>query len=459
MLNISSLHIDLHLSEAKDVTYTRTPFGKEMRKLFTFDPEYRNLNHGSYGCYPRAIRETANHFKDQKEGRPDPFVRYAYNGYLDKSRAAVAALVNAPVNNCVFVPNATTAVNTVLRNIPWNKDGKDEILSFSTIYGACNKTIAYIRDSTGLISDRVIHTEYPISNADYVSRFREAIAASRAEGKNPRVALFDTIASMPGVRIPFEALTAVCKEEGILSLIDGAHSIGQIPLDFATLDPDFFVSNCHKWLFTPRGCAVFIVAERNQHIIRSTLPTSASYVPEGVAETPSPTGNPHFVAMYEWVGTQDNEQYLCVPEAIKWREQVCGGEKAIYEYNNTLLRKVTKLVVSELGTEVLENEEGTLMDCSMSFVRLPLNLEKDGGTVKAADFGAILLWLGQTMASEYQSYVATSVFQGGIWCRLSAQVYLEEDDFVFAAKMLKDVCERVNKGEYLAKDAESVAKA
>lgn len=378
---------------------------------------------------------------------------------MDKSRAAVAALVNAPVNNCVFVPNATTAVNTVLRNIPWNKDGKDEILSFSTIYGACNKTIAYIRDSTGLISDRVIHTEYPISNADYVSRFREAIAASRAEGKNPRVALFDTIASMPGVRIPFEALTAVCKEEGILSLIDGAHSIGQIPLDFATLDPDFFVSNCHKWLFTPRGCAVFIVAERNQHIIRSTLPTSASYVPEGVAETPSPTGNPHFVAMYEWVGTQDNEQYLCVPEAIKWREQVCGGEKAIYEYNNTLLRKVTKLVVSELGTEVLENEEGTLMDCSMSFVRLPLNLEKDGGTVKAADFGAILLWLGQTMASEYQSYVATSVFQGGIWCRLSAQVYLEEDDFVFAAKMLKDVCERVNKGEYLAKDAESVAKA
>jgi hypothetical protein len=46
MLNVSSLHIDLHLNEAKDVTYTRTPFGKEMRKLFTFDPQYRNLNHG-----------------------------------------------------------------------------------------------------------------------------------------------------------------------------------------------------------------------------------------------------------------------------------------------------------------------------------------------------------------------------------------------------------------------------
>lgn len=163
--------------------------------------------------------------------------------------------------------------------------------------------------------------------------------------------------------------------------------------------------------------------------------------------------------MYEWVGTQDNEQYLCVPEAIKWREQVCGGEEAIYEYNNTLLRKATKIVVSELGTETLENEEGTLMDCTMSFVRLPLNLEKDGGTVKAADFGTILTFMGQTMASEYQSYVATSVFQGGIWCRLSAQVYLDEDDFVFAAKMLKEVCERVNKGEYLTMVLKPVSRA
>lgn len=162
--------------------------------------------------------------------------------------------------------------------------------------------------------------------------------------------------------------------------------------------------------------------------------------------------------MYEWVGTQDDEQYLCVPEAIKWREQVCGGEEAIYEYNNTLLRKATKLVVSELGTEALENEEGTLMNCTMSFIRLPLNLQKDGGTVKVEEFKSILMWLGRTMATEYQSYIATSIFQGGIWCRLSAQVYLDEDDFVFAAKMLKEVCERVNKGEYLVKDVESVAK-
>jgi hypothetical protein len=34
-------------------------------------------------------------------------------------------------------------VNTVLRNLVWNHDGKDEILYFSTIYSACGKAVDY----------------------------------------------------------------------------------------------------------------------------------------------------------------------------------------------------------------------------------------------------------------------------------------------------------------------------
>lgn len=411
-----------------------------------------HISPGSFGTHPRAIRDVATHFRDECELRPDPFIRYAYPQLLDTSRAAVAGLLNVDVNTCVFVPNATTGVNTVLRNIVWNPAGTDEILTFNTIYGACGRTVSYVCSTTGLASNREITTNYPLSTTTYASLFRSAIAASRAAGKVPRVAIFDAVASHPGVRIPFEALTAICKEEGILSLIDAAHGIGHIPLDLSALDPDFFVSNCHKWLFTPRGCAVFYVPLRNQAIIRSTLPTSHGYQPLLAAgdEAPRnplpPNPKPPFVANFEFVGTIDSTPYLCVAAAIKWREQVCGGEAAIFEYCSTLVRAGAQTVAAALGTEALENEEGDLQDCCMAMVRLPIE------GVDAAQEAAALQWAQETLVTEFKTFLAIGVLQGAFWVRLSGQVYLDGDDFEWAGKVLKEVCERVNKGEFLGKE-------
>ena len=44
---------------------------------------------------------------------------------------------------------------------------------------------------------------------------------------NKFVAVIDTISSNPGVLLPWKELVEVCRQEGVWSVIDAAHSLGQ----------------------------------------------------------------------------------------------------------------------------------------------------------------------------------------------------------------------------------------
>ena len=393
------------------------------------------------------------HHQDLSEAKPDTYIRYDYPEYLDESRAAVAKYLNAPVETCVFLNNATTGVNTVLRNLVFEPG--DVIIYFATIYGACEKSVSYITETTPAESRKIQYT-YPVSDDFLCNAFEDAVKELRSSGKNPRIAVFDTVVSLPGVLMPFQRLTDLCRKHGVLSCIDGAHGIGHVPLDMSNLDPDFFVSNCHKWLHVPRGCAVFYVPVRNQHLIRSTLPTSHGFIPQptegGRINNPlPPSGKSDFVTNFEFVGTLDNSPYVCIPAALAWRSKLRWGSKkgedAIFGYTHDLARKAGKAVSGILGTRFLENEEGTLGNCTFSNVQLPLSFEElTGGDLSKAI--KIDQWIARTLVKEYNTFIAIIFYDKAWWVRLSAQVYLTERDFEWAGKALKEVCQRVRSGDW-----------
>lgn len=357
------------------------------------------------------------------------------------------------------MPNASTGTNTVLRNLIYQPG--DVIIYFATVYGACGKTVAYISETTPA-TPRMIDYTYPVSDTELCSKFEKTIQDIKSEGKNPRIAIYDTIASQPGVRMPFERLTDLCRQYGVLSCVDGAHSVGGIPLELGKLDPDFYVSNCHKWLHVPRGCAILYVPERHHHLMRSTLPTSHGFVPaptDGSIDIRSPlppSAKTAFVNSFEFVGTVDNGPTLCVPAALEWRRRLTWkgkqGEEAIYAYITQLAREAGEIVASALETEVMENEEGSLTKCFFSNVRLPLSFEKqaEGDVNKAYE---ILTWLTRTLVDEYDTFMGFNFYGNAWWVRLSAQVYLTKEDFDWAAGILKEVCERIEKGEWKKSNA------
>jgi selenocysteine lyase/cysteine desulfurase len=304
----------------------------------------------------------------------------------------------------------------------------DAVICFSTIYPAFMNTLDYLTERDEFSIYKIEHI-LPLSDDKICDDFGRMLDTISQAGKKARLAMFDTITSLPAVRMPFERLTEICKARGVLSCIDGAHGVGQLPINFTKLDPDFFVSNCHKWLFTPRGCAVLYVPVRNQHIIRSTIPTGFNFLNKG----PAAESN-NFVANFAAVATSDDTPYLCIPAALEWRKRITWGnktgEEAIISYNKDLARRGGRLVANMLGTEVMDNEESTLGDCAMTNVRLPVNTE--GPLIRdLAERINKSLNLGQKIAVNAYKY------EGKFWVRLSAQVYLEMKHFEAAGFALK----------------------
>jgi selenocysteine lyase/cysteine desulfurase len=398
---------------------------------------------GSWGSIPRAILDKRRDYQDAIEARPDYVIRYEHGKLTDESREAVATIVNAPVETITFVNNATEGINTVFKNIKWNKDGKDVVLYFTTIYDACGKTIDFLYDfhGEGKFSSREIKISYPIEDEDILQRFRDAVKQVEAEGNRARICIFDSISSNPGLVFPWEAMIKACRELGVLSLVDGAQGIGMIPLNLSEADPDFFVSNCHKWLFAPRGCAVFYVPVRNQHLLPSTLSTSHGYIPETGTRAAPPViydSKSFFINNFQWTATKDYTPNYCVKDAIAYRKEVLGGEERIMNY-----------------LWDLENSKGTLTNCSMANIALPVWKGEKGPEAKEAeivvpvgDSGLVVAWLMRTLADEYKTIVPMFYLGNRLWFRTSAQIYLDLADYEYLAESLKKLSERVRKGEY-----------
>ncbi|KAI0907812.1 aminotransferase family protein-like protein [Ustulina deusta] len=429
------------------------PFGKPMREAhFSFAASYVPLNHGSFGTFPHAVRDCQRRLQSETEARPDTFIRFTYPNLLLQARQAVAPLLGADAEEVVFVPNALTGINTVLRNLRYVEG--DVILHFSTIYGGCLKTIHSLEETTP-VRGYSIDLVYPIEDDDILHKVKVALSTIRQQGRRVVLALFDTVLTFPGVRFPWESLVQFYKQHGITTCIDAAHGIGNIDLThLAQVGPDFVISNCYKWLMVPRGCAVLYVPRRNQHLIKTSYPTDGRYLSEADRKSISPTK--YFGNLFEHVSTIDTSPYLCVPEALKFRNEICGSEEQVRAYCIGLAKQGGELMAMLMGTEVLKSNTGTQEECCFTNVRLPLSVDQDDKVGNARESRGILPgdaqtvanWITERSVNEFDTYIAVRYYAGGFWSRLSGQVYLDRADFAWAAGVLLELSARAQRGDW-----------
>ncbi|KAI3076921.1 hypothetical protein CBS147339_4891 [Penicillium roqueforti] len=237
----------------------------------------------------------------------------------------------------------------------------------------------------------------------------------------------------------------------------------------------YLVSNCHKWLYTPRSCAVLYVPRRNQHLMRTTLPTSWGFIPApaspainaSVLQDPNaPVTKTAFEQLFEFVATTDDSAYICVAAALKFRAEVCGGEDAIIAYTQRVANEGADAVAAALGTDVLQEpdlkpgQESRMRQCAMTTVRLPIAVASAGNEESSDKTALVVLseeeapkaaaWIQTQLTDEHNTFLP--VFHHGpwLWTRLSGQTYLETSDFESVGVVLRELSERVAKKEFKA---------
>ena len=202
---------------------------------------------------------------------------------------------------------------------------------------------------------------------------------------------------------------------------------------------------------------MFHVPKRNQYLIRTSLPTSHGFDPlpqEGSKEIVNPLmifGNnkSSFVTLFEFVATLDVSPYLCIEEALKFRRDVCGGEEEIMTYCKRISNEGGEKIAEILGTEVMENGEKSLAKCALTNVKLPLIIGDGPGEIPQTDTITVAIWMTEILAKVHDVYLPAFVHADAFWTRLSGQIYLELEDCIKGARILRDLCERASGGEYL----------
>ncbi|MYA86528.1 MAG: aminotransferase class V-fold PLP-dependent enzyme [Acidimicrobiaceae bacterium] len=262
-----------------------------------------HLNHGSFGATPAVVLEAQQRVRSRMEANPTRyFLGGEYQRELDWARREVADFVGGDEAGLVFVNNATTGVNAVLRSLEPTLEPGDEIVITDHEYNACRNAAAV---SASRAKARVVTTRVPFP---IESSRQAADAVLAAVTGRTRILLIDAVTSATGLVMPIAEIAATL-EPDVRVLVDAAHAPGMIDFDVAELGASYVTANCHKWMCSAKGAGfLWVRADRRDDLYHSVI--SHGYN----GGWPSSGGRLH--AQFDWTGTEDPSAWLTVPVAL-----------------------------------------------------------------------------------------------------------------------------------------------
>ena len=412
------------------------------------DPSIVFLNHGSFGACPIPVQQAQQGHRDRMEAEAVSYFCRDLFPLLDRSRRAIADLIGGQPEDYVFPSNATVAVATIMRNIERGhglSGGRplgagDEILVNDHEYPACLNIVQDAAERTGAVVRTVEIPTVPSDGPMTQDRFYDLVMSGVTD--RTRVCLLSHITSPTGMITPAKRLIRALEERGIVTILDGAHGPGALPLDIEDIAPAYYTANCHKWLCTPKGAAILYVRPDLQQGFRPLTISNYAAAPEGTKN------RSRYNLEFDYTGTDDYSARLTIADAIDLVPDLAGRSwDGIIEHNRGLVLAGRDLLLERLGMPKAVDDS---MIGPLAMVPLP-KVEKTLGDRLRARKTVYADALQDALVERHAIQVPVWLpcaqlggrpFDGRRFVRISAQVYNTIEQYAYLADALVEELER-----------------
>ena len=201
------------------------------------------LNTAHQGALPLRAADEAREAISWKLA-PRNLTPERFRGVPDRLRTAVGRLLHAPPDEIILANSASYGLHLVANALAW--EAGDELLVMSGDFPS--DILPWLA-----LEERLDVRVRRIRPANRVVEPEELAAAL-----TPRTRLFCTtwVHSFSGYTIDLEGLGRICREQGIIFLLNASQGLGASPLDTRTAPIDGLVSAGFKWLCGPYGTGI-----------------------------------------------------------------------------------------------------------------------------------------------------------------------------------------------------------
>ncbi len=306
-------------------------YWREIQLAFKLDRELINLNNGFTAPCPRVVLESEFRYMEMINMLP-----VHYQGMVAKNietiRLRMAAEFGCEPEELALTRGASESLQIVQNGI--DLKAGDEVITTEQDYPRMLTTWDQRLRREGI---KVTRLQFPVPTTgdDLYQRFEKAIS--------PRTKVFHFchVTNLTAQMFPVQRLSRLARSKGIVTIVDGAHALGQFPFKLRDLECDAYGVSLHKWLLAPIGNGCLYV---RREMIPRFWPLQAA-----------PEQQDNDIRKFESIGTHPWAIRAALGEALAFHQAIGGERKAArlryltLRWANALKKYPRVKILSNLG--------------------------------------------------------------------------------------------------------------